>query len=304
MRAGVDLVLLPVGARWAGRSRSFRSRSGAGADTIGDVGDLGEAVGGPAYASGAADVAQHLLTRSVVSHPGRVGGRWAVTAAPKRSSAPTPAIARAATGPGTRPAHPRSRPAAPAAPTRTPITVPHGRRGRPATAATSSPSAPTGRHASRRARTVSDARGRRCVHISPHVRTCHAGSAQRRSRLSHNSVTGRPPQGRSRTRTGLRHAESPPPHSRRTRLLRRSPAPPARAHHRPQPPPTTPTRASRARPCWHYRCGTWGLLVLERLAATLTERDGTCEISGGSGRVYLSVRLSRWMTRRRWNSWH
>ena len=73
-----------------------------------------------------------------------------------------------------------------------------------ATAATSKPSSPTNRHASRRARSVNDARGRTCAQVSLQVRTGHARSPQRHSHLSHSNVAGRPPHARSRTRTTRR----------------------------------------------------------------------------------------------------
>ncbi len=56
------------------------------------------------------------------------------------------------------------------------------------------PSSPTRRHASARARSVSDARARIAWLVSVHVPTPHAGSAQRHTRLTHTSVTGGPPQ--------------------------------------------------------------------------------------------------------------
>ncbi len=73
-----------------------------------------------------------------------------------------------------------------------------------ATAATSRPSWPTSRHASRRARSVSDARDRIRSLTSDQVRPGHASSAHRHNLLIHSSVTGRPAAGRSRTRTTRR----------------------------------------------------------------------------------------------------
>ena len=73
-----------------------------------------------------------------------------------------------------------------------------------ATAATSWPSSPTRRHASARARSVSDARAPMCSLVSVQVRAAHAGSAHRHTRFTQISVTGRPAAGRSRTRTGRR----------------------------------------------------------------------------------------------------
>ena len=70
-----------------------------------------------------------------------------------------------------------------------------------ATAATAWASVPTRRHASARARSVSTARGRMAAACSVQVRTPQAGSRQRQRRLRHHSTTGRPPIGRSRTRT-------------------------------------------------------------------------------------------------------
>jgi len=74
----------------------------------------------------------------------------------------------------------------------------------PATAATVWPSCPTRRHASRRARSVIDARGRTSSLVSVHVTVGHAGSWQRQTRFTHTSVTGRPAAGRSRTQLGRR----------------------------------------------------------------------------------------------------
>jgi hypothetical protein len=54
---------------------------------------------------------------------------------------------------------------------------------------------------SARARSVSTARGQTAAVRSVQVRTLPAGSRQRQSRLRHKSTTGRPPIGRSRTRT-------------------------------------------------------------------------------------------------------
>jgi hypothetical protein len=68
-----------------------------------------------------------------------------------------------------------------------------------ATWATECPSSPTRRHASARARSVIDARGRIASLVSVHVEAAHAGSVQRQTRLTHTNVTTRPPQGRSRT---------------------------------------------------------------------------------------------------------
>ena len=70
-----------------------------------------------------------------------------------------------------------------------------------ATAATAWASLPTRRHASARARSVSTARERIAAARSVQVRTPQAGSRQRQSRLRQHSTTGRPPIGRSRTRT-------------------------------------------------------------------------------------------------------
>jgi hypothetical protein len=70
-----------------------------------------------------------------------------------------------------------------------------------ATAATAWASLPTRRQASARARSVSTARGRTAAARSVQVRSPQAGSRQRQSRLRHNSSTGRPPSGRSRTLT-------------------------------------------------------------------------------------------------------
>jgi hypothetical protein len=60
------------------------------------------------------------------------------------------------------------------------------------------------RHASCRARSVNDDRGRTWSLTSDHVVLEHTGSAHRHNRLSHSNVTGRPDEGRSRTRTGRR----------------------------------------------------------------------------------------------------
>ncbi len=79
------------------------------------------------------------------------------------------------------------------------ITVPQSTPRAAATAATSRLSCPTSWHASRRARSVRQARTRICSLTSVRVPTSHAGSGQRHSRLSHTSVTGRPPHGKSRT---------------------------------------------------------------------------------------------------------
>ena len=73
-----------------------------------------------------------------------------------------------------------------------------------ATCATECPSSPTRRHASAAARTVQPARGRICSVVSVQVRTAHAGSTQRHTRLTHTRVTGRPAEGRSRTQLGRR----------------------------------------------------------------------------------------------------
>jgi hypothetical protein len=73
-----------------------------------------------------------------------------------------------------------------------------------ATAATAWASLPTRRHASARARWVSTARGAIPVIRSVQVRTWQARSRQRQRRLRHHSTTGRPPIGRSRTRTRRR----------------------------------------------------------------------------------------------------
>jgi hypothetical protein len=73
-----------------------------------------------------------------------------------------------------------------------------------ATAATSWPSSPTRRHASARARSVSDARGRMCSLVSDQVFAAHRSCAHRHTRFTQISVTGRPAVGRSRTRTGRR----------------------------------------------------------------------------------------------------
>jgi hypothetical protein len=70
-----------------------------------------------------------------------------------------------------------------------------------ATAATAWASLPTRRHAWARARWVSIARGAIPVTRSVQVRTPQAGSRQRQIRLRQHSTTGRPPIGRSRTRT-------------------------------------------------------------------------------------------------------
>jgi hypothetical protein len=70
-----------------------------------------------------------------------------------------------------------------------------------ATAATAWASLPTRRHASARARSVSTARGRIAATRTVQVRTSQAGSPQRQIRLRQHSTTGRPPIGRSRTRT-------------------------------------------------------------------------------------------------------
>ena len=73
-----------------------------------------------------------------------------------------------------------------------------------ATAATSWPSCPTRRHASARARSVSDARGRISSLSSDQVPAGQRDSAHRHTRFTQISVTGRPADGRSRTRTGRR----------------------------------------------------------------------------------------------------
>jgi hypothetical protein len=70
-----------------------------------------------------------------------------------------------------------------------------------ATAATAWASVPTRRQASARARSVSTARGWMAVARSVQVRTLQAGSRQRQRRWCQASTTGRPPIGRSRTRT-------------------------------------------------------------------------------------------------------
>jgi hypothetical protein len=73
-----------------------------------------------------------------------------------------------------------------------------------ATAATAWASLPTRRQASARARWVNTARGAIPATPSVQVRTLQAGSRQRQMRLGHKSTTGRPPIGRSRTRTTRR----------------------------------------------------------------------------------------------------
>jgi hypothetical protein len=81
------------------------------------------------------------------------------------------------------------------------ITVAHPTPRSRATAATAWASLPTRRHASARARSLSTARGRIAATRSVHVWTPQAGSTQRQIRLRQHSTTGRPPIGRSRTRT-------------------------------------------------------------------------------------------------------
>jgi hypothetical protein len=73
-----------------------------------------------------------------------------------------------------------------------------------ATSATEAPSWPTRRQISARARAVSDARGAIAWLVSVHVRFEHAAYPQRQTRLTHTNITGRPPEGKSRTHVGRR----------------------------------------------------------------------------------------------------
>ena len=83
-----------------------------------------------------------------------------------------------------------------------------------ATAATDVASWPTRRQISARARSVSDARGAITGEVSVQVRFAHAQCGQRHTRLTHTSVTGHPPAGKSRTHLGHRSCSSATaPHS-------------------------------------------------------------------------------------------
>ena len=91
-----------------------------------------------------------------------------------------------------------------------------------ATWATECPSCPTRRHASTRARSVSDARGRIAGDVSDQVTTGQRGSRHRQTRLTHTNVTGRPAAGRSRTHVGRRscsRACTPQPRQKSSRAV-------------------------------------------------------------------------------------
>jgi hypothetical protein len=145
-----------------------------------------------------------------------------------------------------------------------------------ATAATAWASLPTRRQASARARSVSTARGRTAAARSVQVRTPQAGSRQRQMRLHHNSTTGRPPAGRSRTRTVRGRGARPGPRSRCSRPRRPwSGRRPATRRRR------CPRRGPRSRPgraAWrlrHYCVGPPGASFLQT-----SDIRKLCEVPG------------------------
>ena len=81
------------------------------------------------------------------------------------------------------------------------MTVDHPTPRSRATQATERFCSPTCRHASARARSVSDARGAMASDRSVQLPTSQSGSGQRQMRFHHTTTTRRPPEGRSRTGT-------------------------------------------------------------------------------------------------------
>ena len=79
------------------------------------------------------------------------------------------------------------------------ITVAQATPNPAATCATECPSSPTRRHVSARARSVNEARARIPNEVSDQVTAGQADSWHRHTRFTHTNVTGRPPDGRSRT---------------------------------------------------------------------------------------------------------
>jgi hypothetical protein len=155
-----------------------------------------------------------------------------------------------------------------------------------ATAATAWASLPTRRQASARARSVSTARGQTAAARSVQVRTPQAGSRQRQMRLHHNSTTGRPPAGRSRTRTVRRpwsSARTPQPMQPTTAAVVWTVSchsPPTMSAARTSKPSRPSSLEAEALGCWP----TWGLLLADVRHPQAMRGPRCC--SGGS---YIAV---------------
>ena len=179
--------------------------------------------------------------------------RWALALRNAVSSTPTALTPARRSGSSTS-GPPCSRTAA--------ITVAHATPNAVATWATDCPSCPTLRHASTRARSVHDERGRTAGCCSVHVRTGQPGPWQRHTRLTHTRVTGRPPVGRSRTHTGRRacgRAAVPHEAHRAAVAMVSTACSSSRLAQRPR---AGPARRARESPSLYYRCPSWAQAVV------------------------------------------